>query len=141
MRARTALLTLLALPLVAGATPASAGDVTVPGCYGAADAVVCNPTVTYWDPPGIEPYVETVPVCAVACYDVPVTLVRVGPSTTFQLCVSWTDRAGDPSETCYDDWSDPIAQPLVRLQEQGGCYTLWVRDTAVPLFCYNPPPL
>ncbi len=51
----------------AGAAPAAAQGVTVPGCYGVVLAA-CNPTVS-----GVEMYEGTVPVCVSTCTYVPVS--------------------------------------------------------------------
>lgn len=98
--------TLLAAPLLAAgvAGTAQAESVTVPGCWGATtSAIVCNPTVTYTVPVGVTTYETVVPVCAGTCVDVPVTLVTTTPGQPLSTCVSWTDRAGNPSSRCVDN--------------------------------------
>ena len=99
-------LTLLATPVLAAtvAGTAHAGSVTIPGCYGAtSNGIVCNPTVSYGVPLGVDTYEETIPVCAGTCVDVPVTLVRTAPGEPLLVCASWTDRAGNPASRCVDD--------------------------------------
>lgn len=111
LRAALLVLPLVAVPVVLGAVPAYAEDVTVPGCYGAGDAIVCNLTVTYTGVPGVEFYSETVPVCAGTCYDVPVTFVRADFSEAFRVCASWTDGAGNPQGTCDPGFVDRLLHP------------------------------
>jgi hypothetical protein len=91
-----------ALAVAALAVPASAGSKTIPGCYGASSVIVCDPTVSWGVPVGVETYETTVPVCAGTCQDVPVTLVRRTSGEPLAVCATWTDRNGYPGGTCVD---------------------------------------
>jgi hypothetical protein len=95
---------LLAAPLALAATTgaAHATSVTVPGCYGAGTAIVCNLTVTVGVPAGVETYETSVPVCVGTCMDVPLTLVRRTSGDPLQVCVSYTTYGGSYVSTCAD---------------------------------------
>lgn len=103
---------LVAAPLaLAGLTgSASAGSITVPGCYGAESAIVCDPTVSWGVPAGVEVYEETVEVCAGTCRDVPVTLVRTTAGDPLAVCVSYVSRSGVPTSRCV---TVPETGPIV----------------------------
>lgn len=93
--------TLLALPLAAlvGTPAAHADDVTVPGCYGVS-VVVCDPTVSYGLPVGVETYQTEIPVCAGSCQYVRVTLVRTAAGEPFQVCASYESLSGSVTSRC-----------------------------------------
>lgn len=104
--------TLLVAPLtvVAGSGAAEAVDVTVPGCYGAASAVVCDATLSLPLPYTVETYETTIPVCAGTCRDVEVTLVRlVSTGDQLVVCATWQDRYGNQTGVCSND---PVIDPI-----------------------------
>jgi hypothetical protein len=88
----------LAIPFAVGALAGSAEaqdySVTIPGCYGASNAIVCEPTFTATTPTAGF-YVYYVTACAGQCYDIPVTMA--GTSGSAQVCYSYKDRAGNPA--------------------------------------------
>lgn len=97
------------------ATPfASAEDVTLPGCYGVEDTVVCDPTITAGIPYGVEFYTETITVCASLCQDVDVRVARL--TTTGEplvVCLATYDRDGTPNTpTCTSVPPIPPVAPV-----------------------------
>lgn len=92
-RALTRLALAATLP-VAALTAMPAQATTVPGCYGAV-VLICDVTVTVTLPGLVETYSDEVPVCAGACYDIPVTLVRSAPGAPGSICVSYENRDGE----------------------------------------------
>lgn len=71
----------------AGAPAAQADPIGIQGCYGAAVAVYCNPTVT-----GVETGTWGVPVCAGSCTVVNVPVVREDPAE--DVCVRYQTYQG-----------------------------------------------
>lgn len=93
--------TVAAGALLCSPVTAAAADPTLPGCYGAATAIVCNVTVDVRLPYAVGTTQTTVPVCAGTCTDVPVTLVQATATWPGEVCVSYTDRSGtQQSRTC-----------------------------------------
>ena len=103
---------LVTVPLAGTAS----ADVTVPGCYGAATVVYCDPTVTATVPYTVESYETTVPVCAGTCYDVPVTLLSLEQTgAPLAVCATRYSQAGVPTTTCASIPAVPDTQELVDL--------------------------
>lgn len=102
MRRIALLLTALPLAIVAGAGPASAHDVDVPGCYGggSGQTTLCDVTVHAGTPYHVETYQTTVPLCAGSCQYVPVTMPWFAPGDGTEVCVSWLDGNGSTGGTC-----------------------------------------
>lgn len=105
MLARVATLTAtlpLAVALAAGS--ASANDpitTTVPGCWGAGDAIVCDVKVTaHGAHPSFEPM--WVKVCAGDCHDIPVTWADPGADAV-AVCYSYKDIYGGTHGACATD--------------------------------------
>lgn len=118
---RRALVAAATLPFLALPVTAHADGVTVPGCFGAASAIICDPTVEYVLPLDVTTYQTSVPVCAGSCYDIPVTLVRSNPVTNPHVCFSYADRSGNVTSTCQ-----PLAAPSVQAHPCGYPYTGYV---------------
>jgi hypothetical protein len=91
---------LLGIPIAFATGAGTAGATTVPGCYGASTAIVCNPSADVGLPYGVETYEMTVPVCAGTCQDVPVTLVRTKPGQSYLVCTSYEDAAHVAHPSC-----------------------------------------
>lgn len=107
---RTATVAATSAALLLGGTaasgPASAGEVTVPGCFGAV-IIYCNPTLEYYLPYSVTTSPSTVPVCAGTCVDVPVPVPSVTSHGDARVCVTARDRNGNTNlNTCT-----PIAAP------------------------------
>jgi hypothetical protein len=81
----------------AGAAPAAAQGVTVPGCYGAV-VIVCDPTVSTYG--GVETSMTQYPVCAGSCVTVPGPGVDTSNLDRLVGCASWTTRSGSGQEVC-----------------------------------------
>lgn len=88
--------------LLAWVAPAGADvPVTVPGCYGAGPAVVCDLTLVMGPVESVAVSFVDVPVCAGTCtwVGVPVPAVQTAPD--HPICASWEDLAGNLSSECW----------------------------------------
>jgi hypothetical protein len=98
MLRRLAVATTLAATALGGTTlaaaPASAGEIPLPGCYGAGANIYCEPTVEFALPYSVGTTDATIPVCLDTCTDVPVTFPTVTPDATAHVCLNADDRNG-----------------------------------------------
>lgn len=75
--------------------------VTVPGCFGAGPAVVCELTLDVGPLESVTVSFVDVPVCVSTCTWVGVPLPDVALDLGHPICARWTDLAGDPSGQCW----------------------------------------
>lgn len=119
--------------LVYAASSSSATEQTVPGCFGAATAIVCDVTVEVTSPVAVGTTEILVPVCVGTCTDVPVTVVEADVDWPGEICVSYSNRNGvEQQRICRPIEPQPV--PTVTVPPLP-------RPTVPPLPTVNPSPV